>query len=344
MRFPSRNVLRPAAGLVLAGILASSWTTGCASGTRASSFLPLPLFRAFTGTGDTGPIGGGGGGDDSGFFGGGGRGSLDPCEESQNRKFVRISMRNLDADDSIHYFLLMIAFVNGDVHPDGAVCPDDTAIYTSFGYSEIADGASREFGNVCIVGPALVYFHEGGRFRSPTGTLASGIGPALGSQPTFDSFFTSAGALVPVPNRIIFHNPGTGDGAFLKISVSDPAPCFIAPILGDPECAQDAFYYVDDNDLLIGSTGLGIGSGRRTPSEIQGTGCECLGFDEAFHTLAPSSADANALCNEFLRGSRIDYVFLRQDTMPPFPQLLWRVTGLNGGVVHAFDSRGGTIP
>jgi hypothetical protein len=38
-----------------------------------------------------------------------------------------------------------------------------------------------------------------------------------------------------------------------------------------------------------------------------------------------------------LRGGRIDYVFVRDDVDPPYPQLLWRVTDGNGSVAHNYD-------
>jgi hypothetical protein len=41
----------------------------------------------------------------------------------------------------------------------------------------------------------------------------------------------------------------------------------------------------------------------------------------------------------FFRGGRIDYVFLREDTDPPFPQLVWRVTDSAGTRAQDFDPR-----
>ncbi len=328
--------------------LSAGWSTGCIGGgggtLDALALLGSPLFSGFVGrspTGDGSTDDGGG----SGFFGGGGRTNTDPCEESLSRKFVRITMRNQAQDDFIHYFLVLIAFVNGDTYPDGAVCVDDIPLYTSFGYTEVPEGASVEFGSYCITGPALLYFHQSGGFRrggaGGTSSLAAAIAPAQGSNPSFDAFFNSAGAQVPVPNLIAFHNPGSGEGAALKISRSAAAPCDTAtPQFGDPLCDQDAFYYVDDQDRLSGSSALGIGSGRRVPSEIQGTSCECLGFNTPFQSLAPSSVTAaSARCNEFVRGGRIEYAFLRNDTNPPFPQLVWRVTDASGATVQNFDER-----
>jgi hypothetical protein len=253
-------------------------------------------------------------------------------------------MRNLNPDDYIHYFFVLIAYVNGDAYPDGAVCPDDVDLYTSFGYREIPEEGSEEFGNYCIEGPALIYFHRSGQFRRGGGTggseLASAIAPAQGTNATFDDFFTSGGASVPIPDQILFHNPGTGEGAALKISIGATSPCDAIFVSGEPDCAQDAFYYVDEADLMTGSAALGAGSGRRVPSEIQGTGCACTGFQDPFQVLAPSGTTAsNAECNEFLRGGLIEYVFVRDDTNPPYPQLVWRVTDQSGAEVHGFDPR-----
>ncbi len=343
---PCRVVL---GSLALAAVLLLP-AAGCISG-GSLALLGHPLFSRFTGptstgTGVTTP--------GSGFFGGGGRTNLDPCSESNARKFVRISMRNLDQDDYIHYFFVAIAYVNGDVHPDGAVCPDDVALYTAFGYEEIADGDLQAFGNYCIEGPALVYFHDGGRFRSGGGVtgaaLASAIAPAQGSNPTYDAFFSAAGASLPVPNIIIFHNPGTGEGQPLKVSINEPDPCLVIGNISSrttPNCQQDAFYYVDESDRMAGSISLGSGAGIRVPNEIQGTGCQCSAFAsfngedfQAAQVLAPSGTSASeARCNEFLRGGSIEYVFIRDDRNPPIPQLLTRVTDQSGSEAHTFDSR-----
>lgn len=317
----------------------------CRSGAALLDLIGSPI-GAFVGSGGTGGGGTGGGdggndNDDVGDGSGGTRSDADPCTLAQPQKFIRISMRN-QSQDFIHYFLALIAFVRSDTHPDGVVCPDDIGLYTAFGYQQIGEGQTQAFGNECIVGPALLYFHRSGQFRSAGATinLASGIGPAQGTTPTFDTFFTAAGAQVPVPNQILFHNPGTGEGAGLIVSRVSPDPC--GNIIGilDPACQQDAFYYVDEGDLLAGSRGLGQNSGRRIPAEIQGTGCQCLGAGIPFQVVAPSNTTASAaLCNEFLRGGRIEYVFFREDRTPPFPQLVWRVTDASGQVVHNFDSR-----
>ncbi len=276
--------------------------------------------------------------------------SSDPCSETNSRKFVRISMRNL-SEDYVHYFLVMIAYVNGDTYPDGAVCEDDVQLYTSAGYIYVAEGVERTFGNYCIVGPALYYYHRNGQFRgagtSGASSLASAIAPAEGSSPTYDTYFTAAGASLPVPNQILFHNPGTGEGRTLKISENNPNPCDTGGTTAsyDDSCDQDAFYYVDEDDLLVGSTALGFGSGRRVPNEIQGTGCGCGISSDPWAELGNSSLDASdvrdsdALCNVFLRGGRIDFIFLRDDTDPPYPQLVWQVTDSAGSRAHEFDSR-----
>lgn len=317
---------------------------GCASGFGSFGLLGSPFFifdpnaggqnttntPSGTQTGSSGTIGGA-------------AGTTDPCDEQQARKFVRIAMRNLNEVDNIHYFLVLIAFINGDRYPTGAVCVDDIAIYRSFGYEEVLDGDEFPIGNTCVTGPALVYFHENGNYRAADGSLASGIEPSRGTGATFDNFFTSAGALVPIPDRILFQNPGTGDGFDLKVAFTPNNPC--TESVGVSQCGVDAFYYVDENDLPVGSTALGVGSSRRVPAEIQGTGCECRGSAEPFQVLAPSGTTAsNAECNEFVRGGRIDYAFIRDDVTPPIPQLVWRVTDASGSVIHDFDSAANVSP
>ena len=326
-------------GLSLAG--SSLATTGCGGFTSSNlNMLGIPVLfgtrTGDTGTGDgtvTDP--GAGGGD--GFFGGVGSGTTDPCLEPDNRKFINISMRN-NSDDIIHYFVAFVAFVDTDTQL-GAVCQDDLALYTNFGYQFIAEGAERSFGDYCVQGPALLYFHENGNFQNAGGTFASAIDEAQGTNPTFDSFFGPGGAVVPVPNQILFHNPGTGEGAALSVAPINPNPCEFGLIVATQQCSLDAFYYVDNNDLPAGSTALGPGSARRTPNEIQGTGCT-TGFNEAFHSLAPPGiTGSTAGDNEFIRGGSIEFVFIREDVTPPVPQLLWRVTDDVGGIVHEFDPR-----
>jgi hypothetical protein len=283
-------------------------------------------------------------GDDGSFFDDGGGGAVDPCSETDARKFLRISMRSLVTDEYIHYFLVLIAYVNGDTYPNGAVCPDDVDLYVDNGYREVGEGELLEFGNYCIPGPALYYYHRSGQFRTGGDQLGSAIAPAAGATtPTYDSFFTSAGARMPVPDQILFHNPGTGEGAALQISWSATSPCdpTSADLIVDSDCDQDAFYYVDESDIMAGSRLTGAGSGRRIPGEIQGTGCQCLGSNVPYQELAPSGTAAMAAsCNEFLRGGLIEYVFVREDENPPYPQLLWRVTDQSGSEVHDFDQRG----
>lgn len=328
-----------------AGAMSLLWSAGC--GGSSSDYVQLfntPLFgeRTTTGTG-TDNISTPG----SDFFSGGGRTNTDPCDEPQSRKIITISMRSYDTADYIHYFLALVAFVETDEFT-GAVCQDDIAFYTSFGYEFIPDGSAVPFGNYCISGPALLYFHGAGAFRGAGGSgdanLVAGIKPAQGTAPSFDNFFTSSGAQVPVPDLILWHNPGTGGGAQLKVSRSNPDPCSTGTTVAnvDTDCAQDAFYYVDSGDRFSGSNTLGLNSGRRTPNEIQGTGCECGAFSATNFTqeLAPSGTSAaQARCNEFLRGGRIDFAFIRDDLDPPIPQLLWRVTDAAGSVAHDFDPR-----
>jgi hypothetical protein len=350
---------------LLCGMFAAGgavWLVGCGSGGDGWQVLGGSGFGVKVvgngngaGPGNSGSGGGGGGtaGDD--------RAQVDPCTESDNRKFLRISMRN-DSDTFIHYFLFLVAFVNSDRYPFGAVCPDDVQLYTTFGYETVADGQVTVFGNFCVEGPAMVYFHQAGQFRGAgsgsTGQLGSAIGPAQGSSGTFDARFDASGLSVPVPNVIIFHNSGNGQGSALKVSRSTACSVEVNPFgvdveagnagiivgmgaLGDPPCRQDAFYYVDQDDRIDGSTALGADSGRRVPNEIQGTGCECAGSATPIQQLAPSRVTATtARCNEFLRGGHIEYVFVRNDETPPFPQLLWRVTDATGSTVHDFDPRG----
>jgi len=335
---------RWAAWFMVVGLAGGLWAAGCGgSGNAFEYFLPPFLATGAITGGSNAPATsgrqtGGGLGTDTGGF-------IDPCTESQSRKFVRIAMRN-QCDDYVHYFLILIAQVNSDTYPTGAVCPTDIGLYTSFGYISVPEGQSVPLGNYCVVGPALYYFHRSGQFRSAGGTsasnLSSAIGPAQGTTPTYDGFFTSAGATVPVPNLILFHNPGTtAGGQALKVSRNNPSPCATGDVTtaGDPDCAQDAFYYVDETDRITGSTALGVGSGRRVPGDIQGTGCECTGASVAFQELAPGTGGTNAPCNAFYRGGRIDYAFVREDTEPAYPQLLWRVTDSNGARIHDFDDR-----
>lgn len=338
-----RTAVAAASALTLAGF-------GCSGGAGSVfGLLTAPVFPNSDTGGGTTTGGGAGSGGGSGFFGGGAGAVTDPCQETVSRKFVRISMRNLSEDSFVHYFFVAVAFIRSDTYPQGAVCPDDVAIYTSFGYQEIPDGAALPFGNFCIAGPALVYFHLDGQFRTGGGTgtssLGSAIAPAQGAgAPTFDNFFTSAGVQVPVPNVILFHNPGGASGSALKVSRSDPSPCAAGTvIISTSDCEQDAFYYVDELDLYSGSAALGPGSGRRVPAEIQGTGCSCAVVTQISQgeqaLLSPTASATNRPCNSFARGGRIDYVFLRDDQNPPIPQLVWRVTDASGTVLHDFDSR-----
>jgi hypothetical protein len=329
----------------LAGLMVACLpSAGCGAAQRGFEYVSNPFTLVGGSSGTTGVASSGR--STGTTIGSGTSGFSDPCSETANRKFIRISMRN-QSSSYIHYFLVLIAYVNGTEYPDGAVCPTDTALYQQNGYTLVASGATANFGSYCIRGPALYQFYQGGRFRTAAGAsgggLASAIAPAQGTTPTYDGHFTSAGATVPVPNLIIFHNPGsTTEGQALKISRSSTTPCVaVVSNLFDPICQQDSFYYVDDTNIMDGSTTLGLDSGRRVPSEIQGTGCECLGTSDGAQSLAASDRTAaNAGCNEFLRGGRIDYVFVRdQSTEPAYPQLLWRVTDSASARAHDYDSR-----
>ena len=206
-----------------AAVLLAGWTlvTGCGGGTGGPFqwfggywIYPLQGAPATSGTTSTGVTTGTSGTSST-------SGSADPCQEPQARKFVRISMRNA-SDTYVHYFFVLIAFVNGTTYPTGSVCPTDIPLYTSFGYTQIPDGQQQTFGNYCITGPALLYMHRNGQFQAAGGTgaaLASAIAPAQGTTPTYDAFFTASSASVPVPDRILFYNPGTTpEGLALKIS------------------------------------------------------------------------------------------------------------------------------
>jgi len=344
------------AGLVGLLWIGSGLLAGCGgAGGTGWEFLGSPYTYVAPTGGQTGP--GSTSQTTGGTLGQSDRTPVNPCQEAQARKFVTLSMRN-QTPDFVHYFFVAIAFVDvdqsvegavipffGDTQfPDGAVCAQDVATYRQFGYSEVASGTTTTFGDYCVRGPALIYFHRNGQFRRAAGTantsLGSAIAPAQGSSPTYDNFFASAGVQVPVPDLIVFHNPGTGEGAALKISRQSTDPCNTVAPAGAPVCQRDAFYYVDDRGIMAGTTALGVGAGRRVPSEIQGTGCECTGLTRAFQTLAPSRVTVRgAQCNEFLRGGRIEFVFLRQDENPPVPQLLWKVTDSTGATVHEFDPR-----
>jgi hypothetical protein len=330
-----------AAGLMLLTLLA---TTSCVNA-RGPFGGPFGSFGGASlidqgGTTDDGTDGGGG------TPPGGGATTDDPCELAEALKVVRISMRNQSSEDYIHYFVAFIAFVHDPDDPElvnGAVCPDDISFYRQNGYSiQLRAGEQEIFGNYCINGPALINFHETGRFRAAGGTgLASAIAPANGNVPTFDSFFTASGADIPVPNVILFHNPGTGEGAALKVSRNSANPCDPDTLGGTPNCQQDAFYYVSEDDRPIGSPQLGFNSFRRVPAEIQGTGCQ-QGLQDARQRLAPiGTTAAQAADNEFLRGGSIEYVFIREDTDPPIPQLLWQVRDSRGAEAHDFDPRAG---
>jgi hypothetical protein len=346
-----QSMMRPMCwiAILLAAVgLSAAWSVGC-GGDFATDALWLVGYPFETGGAASSASGQQATGGSSSFFDTSDRSTIDPCQEPQERKFVTIVMRNMNPDDYIHYFLVLVARVSDPNDPNtagAAVCPNDVPLYTAFGYTEIPAGQRQAFGDYCFEGRSLVYFHQNGRFRRAGGvggTLASGIAPARGTSPTFDEFFTSNGARVPVPNVILFHNPGSGEGAALKISRNRDDPCGDSTIiLAASRCNQDAFYYVDEQDLFAGSAALGTGSGRRVPSEIQGTGCECLGFADAGQGLAPSRTTASsARCNEFLRGGRIEYAFLRDDQNPPIPQLLWRVTDSSGSLASDFDPRAG---
>ena len=104
-----------AASLAVIGLTAIG---GCTAG--AASVLYSPLFTTFIGSDNTVADTTG----DSSFFNSGSRVNVDPCS-SQTPASSYASMRNLASGDYVHYFLVLVAFVNGDTYPTGAVCPDD---------------------------------------------------------------------------------------------------------------------------------------------------------------------------------------------------------------------------
>lgn len=352
MRALLRGLKWPALSLVV--VLALGLTLGLAScGSGGTGWNSVDLWgfsttgTAGTSIGYTGTFTGG--------TQGGSAGTTDPCDETLSRKFVTITMRSY-AGDYVHYFFFAIAFVHvaDDATEDempvfdqvaynsGAVCEADIGLYQQHGYNFVDTGQHQALGDYCLRGPALYYFHDNGDFRVAAGSSDSGLGSAIapgqGDLPTYDNFFTSAGAQLPVPDMILFHNPGTGNGAALKISVPTPNPCNIIITAGDAQCSRDSFYYVTYDDIMVGSRSLGPNSGRRVPSDIQGTGCKCLGNAEAFQPLAPPGVrGAAAKCNQFFRGGRIDFAFFEDDSTPQFPQLVWHVTDGAGTVVHDYD-------
>lgn len=329
----SAKLWRSACCAPLALGFAALWTAGCGGG-GISTLLGIPIGVPV----GSDAVGGGDSFGGTGGFFGGGAGAVDPCEEAASRKFISLSLRNNNPDDFIHYFLILVAFIDNGDGQNGAVCADDVQLYTQFGYELIAEGATRSIGAYCVVGPALVYFHRGGQFQGPGGVLASAIPPAQGSSPTFDAFFGPSGASVPVPNVILFHNPGTGQGANLLLSPQPGDVCTQTLVTAVNDCQQDAFYYVDEFDRLAGSQALGMGSGRRVPAEIQGSGCFSGSFagatfrGENFQggmVLAPPGVTAgNAALNQFVRSSAIEYIFIRRDETPTIPQLLVNVPGI----------------
>lgn len=346
-------------GPILFGSLLAGGMLGCGGGAEGlNSLLGTSLFPSGS-TSSSGSSGSSNSSSGSGSSSGSAT-DADPNTLSVEKKLIRISMRNLSSD-TVHYFLLMVGFVRGDAYPTGGVSASDIAFYTNQanGYTEIPAGQTVAFGNYCINGPAVYRFHLNGQFKGGGGKLASAIGPAQGTTPTYDNYFTSAGAQVAVPDVILFHNPGTGDGQDLQLAFTNPTPCAAGTLLGASNCGQDAWYYVDEQDLPSGSNS-GADAYVRYPNGIQGTGCQCGGAPASFGVAdqlvsgvafsaqagqlrAPSGLSASsAQCNQFFRGGRIDYVFLRNtDILPTPPQLVWKVTDGSGATAHTFDPRSG---
>ena len=199
MRLPANVPGRLATAAALTSMIVFLGMAGCGSGGTVWQMFGTP-YGSSSGTTSSSSISSTG--QTSGSqLGQSDRTHVDPCTETQARKFVTISMRNM-TDDYIHYFFVAIAFVDVDqtdadapapffdntAFLDGAVCEDDVALYTQFGYSEIGADEYTSFGDYCVGGPALIYFHRNGQFRRSAGSdntgLGSAIAPAQGSNPT----------------------------------------------------------------------------------------------------------------------------------------------------------------
>jgi hypothetical protein len=266
----------------LALLLAVALTVGCGGNPYLAADISIQ-----TGGGGSG---GGTGGEDPG--GGGGQGGLN--------QFINISMRNSTLT-IVHYYLHLFAFMG----PGATVNDDSLDVYESFGY--IRTGSNTfSFGSVTVTAPAgqevLWYWHERGSFPE------SSIGPEIAGVPTYDAFFDQLGALVPVPDLILFYE-GTPAGS---------------------QCSLSSYRTTDVTGVFTLEA--------FDPLQVQGTGCNCLSLDDAFQSLAPATVSAtSAQCNQYLRGSDILYDFRDADTsQPPAPErLLWQVS-VGGNAYHDF--------
>lgn len=241
------------------------------------------------------PTPGGGSGSTGGSDPGGGGGA------SGLSKTVSMTLRNT-TQEFIHYYLHFIAFAG----PGATVAPEDESEYLNFGYLDTGSD-SFTFGSITVTAPdpgqrVLWYFHELGSFPQ------SAISPAV-SVTVNDSFFDELGALVPVPDYILFYN---GE--------------FVADL-----CLLKSYRSTD----VSGNFSLAFFG----PEQIQDTGCNvnCLAPDiDPFHRLAPLTRPPDqAFCNEYFRGSRIIYEFRNQDPDGAPERLVWQVS-LSGTQIHDF--------
>jgi len=233
---------------------------------------------------------------------GGGTGGEDPGGgggTSGLNQFITISMRNTTLT-TVHYYLHFFAFFG----PGATVSEDNLELYETFGY--IRTGSSTfSFGSVTVTAPAgeevLWYWHERGSFPQ------SSIGPQIGGIVEYDAFFDDLGTLVPVPDLILFYD-GSPAGS---------------------QCTLNSYRTTDFTGMFTLEA--------FDPTQIQGTGCNCLSLSDAFQRLAPATVSStSALCNQYVRGSFILYEFRDVDPTGAAPErLLWEVS-LAGDVYHDF--------
>jgi len=265
----------------LAMLVAVALTVGCGSNPYLAAGITIQ-------PGSSGP-GGGTGGEDPG--GGGGQGGLN--------QFITISMRNTTLT-TVHYYLHFFAFLG----PGATVSDDNLDLYESFGY--IRTGSNTfSFGSVTVTAPAgeevLWYWHERGSFPE------SSIAPQVGGIDRYDAFFDQLGALVPVPDIILFYQ-------------------------GSPAGSQCSLFSYRTTDV----TGM-FTLEAFDPTQVQGTGCNCRSLSDPFQRLAAATVSTTgAQCNEYLRGSNILYDFRDPDPAGVAPErLLWEVS-LAGDVYQDF--------
>ncbi len=151
MRRSNSFSMRLSRTLRVASVTLVAAMAGCGAGGSPYSLFGSPF------TNYVGRTGSGGNGTGIQIGGGnqlGSRDDSDPCTLDDARKFVSVSMRNYSTD-YVHYFVVFIAFVRGDVYTDGAVCADDEALYLRNGYTKVNAGSQVTFGSYCLQGPVL---------------------------------------------------------------------------------------------------------------------------------------------------------------------------------------------